>query len=600
MNQLFIDFETAYDTKAKYDLKNISILEYVRDSRFKCFGACLASLDGEIQWVTAKQLPTVFAEIEWSNTAVVAHNIKFDGFILKNRYGVQPLEWIDTKGLAKAVLGKKVKGFSLDVLARHYGLEPKGHLQTNGMWNLSQAGEAELAEYTKHDVFLCRELYKRLIVDFPSEQLPMLSWTIQTFVDPKFELNVPLLEQCTINERNRKEMIFAEVGIDKAVFSSNPKFAALLKEKGYPVPTKISPRTGLEIPALALGDTEFRELMETENPELKQLCDARVAAKSTLLETRSAKLAAIGKTGKWPFDIEFSGATQTHRFSGSNGAGGNPQNLTRGSALRGAIQAPAGHMLVVADFSNIEMRLVAYLAQDPGLVQGIEQGRDLYCDFASTFFSRQITKADKIERMFGKTSILGLGYGMGAAKFKRTVKLQTGMDLSDEEAQKAVDLYRAKYYKVPLLWDKLHNSISKMLEDKEQVLLPGLKTVKHAIVLPDRLPIKYPNLRNKGKQWVYDEWKRSTSPETVNLYGGKVLENISQALAGVLCKSAAGKFLDVLAGLVHDEIILIVPENEAQRYADELQSAMREAPLWLPKLKLDAEVHIGRNWKEAK
>ena len=113
----------------------------------------------------------------------------------------------------------------------------------------------------------------------------------------------------------------------------------------------------------------------------------------TLLETRSAKLAAIGATGRFPVDVEFSGADQTHRYSGGNGSGGNFQNFTRGSALRDAVEAPKGHSLVVGDFSNVELRVVAYLTKDPGLIQAIEQGTDLYCDFASVFYGRKNYKS---------------------------------------------------------------------------------------------------------------------------------------------------------------------------------------------------------------
>ena len=132
----------------------------------------------------------------------------------------------------------------------------------------------------------------------------------------------------------------------------------------------------LQIPALALGDTGFLEMLEGENEELKALCEARVAAKSTLLETRATKLAVVGRTGLWPFDIRFSGADQTHRFSGGSGAGGNPQNFTRGSALRAAVTVPYGYELVVGDFAQIEFRLVAYLSRDPGLLALIKNGTD--------------------------------------------------------------------------------------------------------------------------------------------------------------------------------------------------------------------------------
>jgi hypothetical protein len=557
----------------------------------------------------------------WENVAVVGHNVKFDGFILREIYGVNPGQWIDTKGMSKATLGKTIKSHSLADLAAHFGLESKGIMLTDGKYTLTAAEEAELAEYCLHDVELCRAIYQRLAPDFPESEYAALHRTVDMFVNPRMQLNVSLLEKTSLEEAARRENIFKEIGIEKSIFASNVKFPKLLNGKGYEVPMKYSPKKKdeagepLKIPALALGDVEFLELLESENEELKALCEARVAAKSTLLETRSAKLAAIGRTGLWPFDVEFSGADQTHRFSGGKGAGGNPQNFTRGSALRTAVEAPDGYEMVVGDFSNIELRIVAYLSRDPGLVQSIEQGVDIYCDFASVFYGRKITKKEKKERQFGKTAILGLGYGMGWEKFKRTVRLQTGESISDDDAKKAVDLYRTRYAKVKTLWDKLDGMIPYIAGTSEGKViwdLPG-SIGEQCIVLPSGLKIRYPNLRQEscttrdpesGKpytrlEWVYDVYDKRRF-EKRKLYGGKVLENMSQGLAGELCKEAMLQMGDGVTGLVHDEIHVLCKRGLGLVTAQKLKRVMSVSPKWFPQMKLDAEVHFGANWGDAK
>lgn len=602
MNLLFVDFETFHDKKDGYDLRDLSIVEYVRDPRFKVQGLGLAWDNRQPGWLTNIELLRLN---NWDEIAVIGHNLKFDAFILVERYGIVAGQYIDTKALAKAVLGKTVKGFSLKTLAEHFGLEPKGELKTDGKLELTDEEEMQLATYCLHDVELCREIYNRLIVDFPQSQLDMMDWTIRTFIQPKLRLNVEKLEKAAKEEAERRNAVIAASGYPKEVFSSNQKFAKLLEEKGYEVPKKKSPRTGGSIPALALGDVDFLALKgQKADPILRALCEARVAAKSTLLETRASSLAKIGATGPWPFDVEFSGATQTHRFSGGSGAGGNPQNFTRGSVLREAVEAPKGYKLVVGDFSNIELRLVAYLSKDPGLVQAIENNVDLYCDFASAFYGRKITKENKFERQFGKTAILGLGYGMGAIKFKNTVRIQTGEDISEEDAQRAVQLYRRKYNKVPALWERLHSHISCMVPSPLSIdVISGLPVEYRddSLLLPSGLLIRYPNLRLEGKEWVYDVWDKSkTKPDKKKLYGGKLTENICQALAGELCKEAALAVKDVLVGQVHDELILCVPSAQANMYAGRLRAAMTKSPSWLPEIKLDAEVHVGKNWGECK
>lgn len=613
---LFIDFESYYSSALKYDLRKLSMVEYIRDPRFQAFGLAYAWNDSHSPlWVSAKDIPNwldfIAKEIGWPNIAVVGHNIKFDAFILHHVYEVVPGQFIDTKGMSKAVLGKSVKGHSLQLLSEHFGLESKGIMLTDNKIVLTMAEEAALATYCIHDVELCRILYSRMANNFPQSQYAAMHRTVDMFVSPKLQLNVPLLEQTSTQEAARRANIFAEIGIPKAEFASNIKFPALLISKGYEVPKKPSTRRKdengdpVEIPAIALGDPEFLEMLEGGNEELKTLCEARVAAKSTLLETRSAKLAKIGATGFWPFDVEFSGADQTHRFSGGSGAGGNPQNFTRGSALRTAVEAPNGYELVVGDFSNIELRIVAYLSKDPGLVQAIEKGIDIYCDFASVFYGRKITKKDEKERRFGKTAILGLGYGMGFLKFIKTVRVQTGETITEKDSRKAVELYRTRYSKVPALWENLDKMIPLIASGYSQHHYDMPVDISaQALTLPSGLKIRFPNLRQrmneKGKpEWVYDVYKKRNL-EISKLYGGKLLENISQGLAGELCKEAMLEMGDNVTGLVHDEIHIVCKKGLGRVMAQKLKRVMSLSPDWMPQMQLDAEVGVGANWGGAK
>lgn len=603
---LFLDFESYWNTKDGYGLKQLSTVEYIRDSRFKAFGMGVAINDGKITWISGLQIASFCSrmanEIGWPNIALVGHNVKFDGMILREIYGCVPGQFIDTKGMSRGVLGKSVKNHSLAIIAEHSGMQPKGTMKTDGVVELTTAQEAELAEYCLHDVELCRSIFNKLKLEFPENQYEVMHRTIEMFICPKMILNVPLLEKTNEEEIKRRANIFKEIGIDKAEFSSNKKFPALLRKFGYEVPTKISPRTREPIPALALGDTGFIELIENGNEELKALCEARIAAKSNLLETRSAKLAAIGRTGDWPFDVEFSGADQTHRFSGGSGAGGNPQNFTRDSALRKAVEAPKGYKLVVGDFSQVECRLVAFLSRDPGLIAAMDG--DAYSAFASNYYGRRITKADKIERWFGKEATLGLGYKMGWCKFKDRVKLKVGKNITEEEARRGVNLYREMYSRVPALWEFLDNIIPHIATGKAAIWpLPG-KIGYQYVELPSGLKMRYPNLRpEKGQrgniEWVYDVWKKSRL-EKAKLYGGKLLENIAQALAGELCKQAMLPFGNRVTGLVHDEIHVITKKGTELVTKMALQRAMTVAPKWFPELRLKAEVKVGSNWGECK
>ena len=325
-------------------------------------------------------------------------------------------------------------------------------------------------------------------------------------------------------------------------------FQSSLKNEAFPY--RISPRLErkivkdhlIQIPALALpailnSSNLPKQTMKNSKRSSKPALRAKSIRSTPKPDQRS--LQRIGATGPWPFDVEFSGADQTHRFSGGSGAGGNPQNFTRGSALRRAVTAPNGYELVVGDFSNIELRLVAYLSKDPGLVQAIEKHVDIYCDFASVFYGHRISKSDKAERHFGKTAILGLGYGMGWAKFIKTVRVQTGQTITEEESKKAVDLYRTRYGGVTRIWERLDEAISLLALNGthgRQPIGASLEFRYNHIVLPSGLTIKFPNLRwttyideKTGKEeegWIYDTWQKGHMVYA-KLYGGKLLENTS-------------------------------------------------------------------------
>lgn len=612
---LFLDFETYYDSKTftlrKTKNCNLSVLEYVRDERFKAHGLAWSDgEDSEPEWVTGSGIPefcdTVHRYCGWENVTLVSHNIKFDGFILSHVYKRSAGRYVDTKGMSKAVLGKTIGGHSLAALAEFYGLQSKGTMKTDGVRDLSPEQEAELAEYCVHDVRLLAEVYKRLRPNFPVSEYDSLHRTIYMFVHPRLVLDVPLLDQAKVEEQERRKTAIERTGIDKKIFSSNPKFAELLRSRGYEVPEKTSPRTGEKIPALAVGDSAFLSMLESDDPALVELCEARVAAKSALLETRSEKLANLGRTGTWAFDVEYSGADQTHRLSGGSGAGGNPQNFTRDSALRRAVKPPPGYSFVAGDFSSIELRILAYLSKDPWLVWSIENGVDLYCDFASSFYGRTITKSDVNERKFGKAALLGLGYGMGAERFISAVRTMAGQVIDIETARKAVTLYRTRAAQVPRLWDSLGAMIpiiANPTPQKTYIDLP-VKFEYQRVVLPSGLDIKYPNLRlvDEGQarpEWTYDvlDGKRV---EHRRLYGGKMLENICQGLAGEVCKTAMLRMGDSVTGLVHDEIHVICRRGLELTTVQNMKRIMSLSPVWKPNMKLAAEVHSGASWGDCK
>lgn len=618
---LFVDFETFYSTEIDYDLKSISMTEYIRDERFEAQGvAYKQGADSAAHWVSGDHaMRAFFGSIDWAKTIVIAHNVKFDGAILAWRYGVKPAYYLDTQTMAKAVLGNNVSSYSLRNLAAFFGLEPKGELKTDGLKVLTLQQAQELATYCKHDTELCAQIFERLIKEFPASQIAVMDWTVRCFVEPKLALNVELLEKAVQNEKQRREKAIAATGHTKAELSSNNQFATLVRAACGTVPTKISTRTGKEISAFSLSDEGFLALKETH----PVLYAGRVAAKSNINETRGEALINVGKTGLFPFDVQFSGAVQTHRFSGSNGGGGNPQNFPRKGSIREAVCAPVGQELIVGDFAAIELRILAWLAKEPRLINPLIQNIRIYSDFASKIYKRPINKKENpVEDHVGKGAVLGLGYGMGAEKFQRTANLALGkafedglipvrMELTLEECDVIVDLYRDYYYNVPKLWKSAESLLPLIATGRIGCIpfAPFIKVAKGALILPSGLKIRYPNLRGKqvikfGKvqtEWVYDVFKKRYVSEEAKLYGGKLIENICQALAGNICTIAIERCIDVKlspCGQVHDELLAVGPNGRLG--AAFMKRCMEmPVPFW-PEIRLKAEVGYGANWANAK
>ena len=207
-------------------------------------------------------------------------------------------------------------------------------------------------------------------------------------------------------------------------------------------PMKISPATGKETYALAKNDDEFKALAEHPDVRVQSLVAARLGAKSTLEETRTERFIAIAKRGLMPVPLKYY-AAHTGRWGGSDNL--NLQNLPsrgeNGGKLKKAIIAPEGYVMIDADSSQIEARVLAWLAGQDDLVKDFKNGVDVYKAMASKIYNKNVEEVTKEERFVGKTTILGAGYGMGSQKFRAQLKT-FGTSVSEEEARHIIEVYR--------------------------------------------------------------------------------------------------------------------------------------------------------------
>ena len=165
----------------------------------------------------------------------------------------------------------------------------------------------------------------------------------------------------------------------RAKLASNKQFAQILEESGIPVPTKISTTTGKETYALAKNDEGFIALTESEDPFIQQLCAVRLGTKSTIEESRIERFIGIGarNKGRIPIPLKYYGA-HTGRWAGSDSV--NFQNLPsrdkKKKALKNAVLAPPKHYVINSDSSQIEARVLVWLAGQKDVTEQFRQGQD--------------------------------------------------------------------------------------------------------------------------------------------------------------------------------------------------------------------------------
>jgi DNA polymerase len=263
-------------------------------------------------------------------------------------------------------------------------------------------------------------------------------------------------------------------------------------------------------------------------------------------------------------------------------------------------------MMIDSDSSQIEARMLAWLAGQDDLVEAFERGEDVYKKMASAIYMKPEADITKDERFVGKTTILGAGYGMGAAKFQNQLKV-FGVVTELEECKRIINVYRETYPRIPALWREAGKALETMIVFQSGTLgRLGVIEVQgnRGLRLPNGMYIKYPNLRlitnGDGKtEMVYDT-KRGKATIANRIYGGKVVENICQALARIVIGKQmlmiAKKYKVVMT--VHDAIACVVPEGEVETAQEFVELCMKIRPDWAPELPLNCEAGHGRSYGE--
>ncbi len=247
-----------------------------------------------------------------------------------------------------------------------------------------------------------------------------------------------------------------------------------------------------------------------------------------------------------------------------------PVRTELGREIRRAFVAADGHLLLVADYSQIELRVLAHVADEPGLIEAFRHGEDIHRRTAAEVFGVEPERVDEGMRRTAKVVNFGVLYGMGARR------LSADLEIALAEAERIITRYFERYPRVRAYID---DTIEACRADGYVETLLGRRRWIPDIHSPNR------SAREYAERTAYNMPIQGTAAD--------IMKRAMLLLAPLLAEHGGRLLLQV-----HDEVVAEVPEDRAATVAREAAQAMAAAyPLKVP---LVAEVGVGANWLEAK
>ena len=514
-------------------------------------------------------------------------------------------------------------------------------------------------EYCNNDVHLAREAFKYFTKMITPDEMQYGDMILKCYIEPSLYLDLPIIEEeiQRIHARDKeraKDVADKYFGGNQAelrsVCRSVPKFTEFLQGLGgvleheidedadyaFIIPSKYSEKKGRVEPCYSKTFPPVIEMCDRMD-EIGDIFRTKLALSSSIELSRAERFRAIAKLGcgfGMPYTV--SGA-HTHRLGGSGGL--NVQNLSSGrkegqsNALKRSISAPPGYKVVVFDSSQIELRTGSYIAGDYATLNLFLAGKDPYSQQASLIYGGdpdEIKKLAKsgvepyasIQRPAGKASLLSNIYGTGAVGFMNYAKLM-GVDMTLEEAQHIVKVYRETHPEVVAIWNACDVVLRNMIAgasgyfggpDGRLFYYDGAR-MNHGVRMPGiRLPdgnwLNYHCLSMREREYPDGSTKMNYAYrglkegriQWIFTYAARIFENCNQALAFAVMKYQAllinQRYKIVLN--THDEWGIVVKDDEVEQAKEYMQWCMRQVPEWAKGLPVDCEGDAARHYGDCK
>lgn len=567
-----IDFETYYDKNT--NVTELGLHRYVQHPACDIYLVAVFSEEARFAYVGPPQ------SMDWQQldgSHLVAHHARFDRacFMRLQELGVIPenirVSWDCTADMAAALgIGRSLEAAVGEVFQVPLSKAVRGGMKGKSWQQAVEAGQAqEVAAYCLKDAWYCYRLWKELSGEWPEKERRLSAMTrdmcdLGVCIDRE-ELGNGLQVLGKVMVEAQEKLPWAE----KAAILSPKALREECQSAGIPAPASLA-EDSLECQA---WEDEYGDSF----PWVAAMRDYRKA--NTLYAKLRTLERQLRQDGTFPYSLKYFGA-HTGRWSGD--AGFNIQNLPRaplfGVDLRRMIKPRPGCAFVISDLGQIEQRVLSWLAGDNSMMEELEKGVSVYEAHARATMG---WKGGKLKEenpdlyRLAKARVLGLGYGAGARVFVAIAKGMAGLDITPQQAQRAVSDFRATNRLITSLWAKLERAFSSHVGG--DFILP----------LPSGRNLYYRRLARTDKGLT-----ASVQGRRMAFFGGKLTENLTSATARDVLGEIWLRLADAgyrVVMHIHDEVVVEVPERQLDTAAKEIHQIMTTTPDWLAGLPLSAE-----------
>lgn len=472
-------------------------------------------------------------------------------------------------------------------------------------------------EYNRQDVVTEQAIYERLM-KFPLPESERILYCLdQSINDYGIGVDTDLMDKVIGYSKEYEAALRKECG----ALTGGINVHSIVQLKQW-----LTEQEGRQIDSLTKDDVD--QLLNLDlKPESKRILELRQETGKTSVKKYEAFERSICSDGRIHGAFQFYGAGRTGRWAGRLIQ---PQNFPRNAfedialarqmvkskqwdeiemlygsmndvfstLIRTLIVPPQGMTFAIADYSAIEARVVAWMADEKWRQDVFAKGGDIYCMSATQMFGVPVEKHGQNShlRKKGKVAELACGYGGGVGALRKMGGEQMG--LSEKEMDDIVKKWRRSSPHVVKLWRELGDAAIEAIDTRLRVKCSHGVSFKYAkgilfMTLPSGRSLAYVQPRFDGRELTYMGMNQTTRKwERTKTWGGKLTENLIQAIARDCLAVSMTKIQQSgyhIVMHVHDEVIVEVPSKDAEGHLKRIEELMGEPIDWAPGLILTAD-----------